>query len=149
MEKYGNADFTLDQPDVSISSRNGSSYARGESYVYYDWPWGHTQLAYWIQEIEWGWEGDELTYADERFYSRITGSGRVDQWQKRNHDVRDEKGGKGEGRYRLFTSAKFGACPGVGPISGCLMNASVWVDMAVEAGDNQAEIDTKNQIGKK
>lgn len=150
VEKYASADFRLDQPDVSTHSRNGSSWALGESYVYYDWPFrADTEVAYWIQEIEWEWEGDELNYADERYYSRITDAGRADQWTIRNSDVRDETGGKGEGRYRLFTSAKFGLCPQIGPIGGCIANASVWVDMAVEAGNNSAEIETKNEIGKK
>lgn len=139
-------DVTLDsqqtQPAVSAGSTEDDFDISAAAIIYYDAPVIGGWVAKWNQEIEWGWDSnDELTFVDERYYSEISTGGQIDQWKKTNSNVADESGGKGDERYRLYTTATYAMCFGVGPVQQCFNQTQVWVDMSVKA-DQVYEIDT-------
>lgn len=95
---------------------------------------GHSRKVFeWRQEIDWKTDGDEITEIDERYWATITGVGRANNWQKTEDNVRSESGGEGDDTYRLYTSAEFAMCAGVGPVGGCMNRSTVWIDQRVYA----------------
>lgn len=124
-----------------VQKTDSEDWAKGTAYLYYDVPSeiGGGWVCKWVQEIEWGWNSDdELSFVDERYYSKITGG---DPWKKQNQNVADETGGVGDSRYRLYTTATFANCFGVGPVQQCFNQRQLWVDMTVYPGGD-SDIDT-------
>ncbi|WP_336365229.1 hypothetical protein [Halalkalicoccus salilacus] len=134
----------VDAGEISPQT-SGREEATADVYLYYNWPWADTKVVIWNQNIDFEWSGDTLTRADGRAWHTKTPAGRVDQW-KLTDQTSTEEGGVGDSRYRLYTTATFGMCYGIGPIDHCFNETEVWIDMTVYPG-GRTEITTSLDKG--